>query len=153
MTRIIRLLIAATVAMPVALSAQTPALTVANPVRSTAPAARPSPASAATTTNATAAGGPIAPDYSAAIARYEELVNRYPNFEQIDAATYTLGTLYASQQRWADAARMFERVTAMPNSNFRSEAFFRLGDARFELASRARGEPRRAGFAAAATAY
>ena len=98
-------------------------------------------------------GSPIAPDYSAAIARYEELVNRYPNFEQIDAATYTLGTLYASQQRWADAARMFERVAAMTNSKFRAEAFFRLGDARFELASRQRGEARRLGFATAATAY
>ena len=101
----------------------------------------------------TTSGSPIAPDYSAAIARYEELVNRYPNFEQIDAATYTLGTLYASQQRWADGARMFERVAAMTNSKFRAEAFFRLGDARFELASRQRGEARRLGFASAATAY
>ena len=218
MTRIIRLLIAATVALPVALSAQTPALTVVNSARATAappapldsainrlqdflnrypssplrpnallqlgellvrqadtvfaesqrtagvatrpdstraatptaPAARPSTTAA---TNATAGSGFIAPDYSAAIARYEELVNRYPNFEQIDAATYTLGTLYASGQRWADAARMFERVSGMTNSRFRSEAFFRLGDARFEVASRQRGDPRRAGFAAAATAY
>ena len=218
MTRTIRLLIAATVALPVALSAQTPALTVANSARATAappvpldsainrlqdflnrypssplrpnallqlgellvrqadtvfaesqrtagvatradstrpaaptaPAARPSTTAA---TNATAGSSFIAPDYSAAIARYEELVNRYPNFEQIDAATYTLGTLYASGQRWADAARMFERVSGMTNSRFRTEAFFRLGDARFEVASRQRGDPRRAGFAAAATAY
>src|SRR3954469_7954000 len=221
MTRIIRLLIAATVALPVALSAQTPALTVANSTRATAaapvpldsainrlqdflnrypssplrpnallqlgellvrqadtvfaqgqrttgvatgadstraatptaPAARPSTAPAATTTSTAAGGPPIAPDYSAAIARYEELVNRYPNFEQIDAATYTLGTLYASAQRWADAARMFDSVSGMTNSRFRTEAFFRLGDARFEVASRQRGEPRRTGFAAAATAY
>jgi len=41
----------------------------------------------------------------------------------------------------------------MKNSSFRSEAFFRLGDARFELASRLRGEPRRVAFASAATAY
>src|SRR4029079_6552860 len=61
--------------------------------------------------------------------------------------------LYASQQRWADAARMFEKVSGMANSRFRSEAFFRLGDARFEVASRQRGDPRRTGFAAAATAY
>src|SRR5205807_3547917 len=107
------------------------------------------PAAATPTTS----GSPIAPDYSAAIARYEELVNRYSNFEQIDAATYTLGTLYASQQRWADATRMFERVAGTTNSKFRAEAFFRLGDARFELASRQRGEARRLGFATAATAY
>src|SRR5205085_5791081 len=74
--------------------------------RPAAPATRPSTATPAATSNAAAAaasanGAPIAPDYSAAIARYEELVNRYPNFEQIDAATYTLGTLYATQQRWA----------------------------------------------------
>ena len=220
MTRIARILIAATLALPAALRAQTPVMPVANTTRATAappaaldsailrlqdflnrypssplrpnallqlgellvrqadtvfaqsqraagvtaradsgarpaaPNARPStaaPAVASATT--TANGAPIAPDYSAAIARYEELVNRYPNFEQIDAATYTLGTLYATQQRWADAARMFEKVSAMQNSPFRSEALFRLGDARFELASRQRGEPRRAGFAAASTAY
>ena len=222
MTRIIRVLIAATVALPVALSAQTPAVTVANTTRATAappaaldsailrledfltryptsplrpnallqlgellvrqadtvfaqsqraggvtarpdsarpsaptaPAARPAtPGGNPVTTTNTAGGAPIAPDYSAAIARYEELVNRYPNFEQIDAASYTLGTLYASEQRWADAARMFEKVSSMTNSRFRSEAFFRLGDARFELASRQKGDPRRAGFASAATAY
>jgi TolA-binding protein len=118
--------------------------------RAPAAAARPTPASSAAVSGA---AGAISPDYSAAITRYEELVNRYPNFEQIDAATYTLGTLYASGQRWADAARMFERVAAMTNSKFRPEAFFRLGDARFEIASRQRGEPRRASFASAATAY
>ncbi|HZI84532.1 MAG TPA: tetratricopeptide repeat protein, partial [Casimicrobiaceae bacterium] len=219
MTRIIRLFIAATLVLPVALQAQTPAITVANTARATAapparldsainrlqdflarypasplrpnallqlgellvrqadsafaesqraagvtarpdttraaaPTTRPSPATPpSTAATAAANGAPIAPDYSAAIARYEELVNRYPNFEQIDAATYTLGTLYASGQRWADASRMFEKVTAMANSKFRPEAFFRLGDARFELASRLRGEPRRTAFASAATAY
>src|SRR5438105_1465726 len=219
MTRIIRLFIAAALALPAALPAQTPAMTIANTTRATtappasldsaiarlqdflsryptsplrpnallqlgellvrqadtafaetqraarvsvrsdsgraaAPAARPSPAAPPSTTSAAGGGGggPIAPDYSAAITRYEELVNRYPNFEQIDAASYTLGTLYAAGQRWADATRMFERVSAMPNSKFRSEAFFRLGDSRFELASRQRGEPRRAGFASAAAA-
>jgi len=222
MTRILRVLIAAIVALPAALSAQTPAMTVANTTRATAappaaldsailrledfltryptsplrpnallqlgellvrqadtvfaqsqraagvtarpdsarpstptaPAARPSASGGnpVTTTN-TAGSGPIAPDYSAAIGRYEELINRYPNFEQIDAASYTLGTLYASEQRWADAARMFEKVSSMTNSRFRSEAFFRLGDARFEVASRQKGDPRRAAFASAATAY
>src|SRR5690349_24029222 len=39
----------------------------------------------------------IKPNYSQAIARYEELVRRYPTFEKIDAAQYTLGTLYASE--------------------------------------------------------
>jgi TolA-binding protein len=211
MTRIIRLLIAATLALPAALQAQTPAVNVVNTARATAapPAsldsailrlqdflnryptsplrpnallqlgellvrqadtvfaesqraggvvARPDSARAATSAPATtpssaANGAPIAPDYSAAIARYEELVNRYPTFEQIDAATYTLGTLYASTQRWVDASRMFERVTAMRNSSFRSEAFFRLGDARFEVASRLKGDQRRAGFASASSAY
>jgi TolA-binding protein len=118
-----------------------------------APAVRPSTSSSANAATNNAGSGPIAPDYSAAINRYEELVNRYPTFEQIDAATYTLGTLYASEQRWADATRMFERVSSLQNSPFRGEAFFRLGDSRFELASRQRGDPRRAGFAAAATAY
>ncbi|HKW11492.1 MAG TPA: tetratricopeptide repeat protein [Gemmatimonadaceae bacterium] len=214
MTRIIRLFIAATLAVPAPLAAQTPAVTVANVTPASAPppatldsainrlqdflaryptsplrpnallqlgellvrqadtvfaesqraagvtarpdsgaAARPTPAAPSAAAAATPNGAPIAPDYSAAITRYEELVTRYPNFEQIDAASYTLGTLYASTQRWADAAKMFERVTAMTNSRFRGEAFFRLGDARFELASRQRGDVRRAWFASAATAY
>lgn len=93
------------------------------------------------------------PNYSAAIARYEELVQRYPDFEKIDAAQYTLGTLYASEQRYAQAAQMFERVAAKDSSRFRPEALFRLGDATFELASAARGPERRALFARSATAY
>ena len=68
-----------------------------------------------------------------------------------DAVTYTLGTLYAQQQRYADAARVFESLG--DSSSFRSEALFRLGDAYFEMAAAERGEPRRAGFARAATAY
>src|SRR3954454_8356898 len=127
MTRIIRLLIAATVALPLALSAQTPALTVANSARATAAppvpldsainrlqdflnrypssplrpnallqlgellvrqadtvfaqgqrsaggaVARVDPARAPAAAMPTTSGSPIAPDYSAAIARYEEL--------------------------------------------------------------------------------
>ncbi|HEX2718357.1 MAG TPA: tetratricopeptide repeat protein, partial [Gemmatimonadaceae bacterium] len=95
----------------------------------------------------------IKPDYAPAIRVYEELVRRYPNFEQIDAAAYTLGTLYAGELRYADAARMFEMVAARPDSRFRGEAFFRLGDAYFEMAAGQRGTQRRALFARAAAAY
>src|SRR6185437_5858782 len=42
------------------------------------------------------------PDYAAAVARYEELVGKYPNFVNGDAAAYTLGTLYAADARYAD---------------------------------------------------
>ena len=93
------------------------------------------------------------PDYSAAVARYEELVGKYPNFVDGDAAAYTLGTLYAADARYADAARMFEAVAARPQSSYRAEAYFRLGDARFEQASALRGAPRRAMFVQAADAY
>ena len=95
----------------------------------------------------------VKPDYSAAIARYQELVTRYPDFDRIDAAQYTLGTLYAGEQQYARAAQMFEGVAARDSSRFRPEALFRLGDARFELASAARGAQRRQLFAAAAEAY
>src|SRR5688500_5740187 len=96
---------------------------------------------------------PVRPNYAPAIARYEELVRRYPQFEQIDAAAYTLGTLYAITQRHADAARMFETVAADTGSRFGGEALFRLGDAHFELAASERGAARRTQFARAATAY
>lgn len=97
--------------------------------------------------------GPIKPDYSRAIARYEELVQRYPTFERIDAAQYTLGTLYGQEQRYGDAARMFALVAQHDTSQYRPEALFRLGDARFELAAHTSGEPRRALFAQSAQAY
>lgn len=93
------------------------------------------------------------PDYSAAVSRYEELVAKYPGFVNGDAAGYTLGTLYASDGRYADAARMFELVSAKPQSSYRAEAYFRLGDARFEQASTLRGAPRKAMFVQAADAY
>jgi TolA-binding protein len=99
------------------------------------------------------ANAAIRPDYSSAIRSYEELVTRYPSFEQIDAAMYTLGTLYGSEQRYADAARMFEAVSKMTTSPYRAEAYFRLGDALFEVASRERGDARRARFGQAAAAY
>ena len=93
------------------------------------------------------------PDYAAAVSRYEELVAKYPTFVNGDAAAYTLGTLYAADARYADAARMFQAVAAKPGSSYRGEAYFRLGDARFEQASTLRGAPRRAMFVQAADAY
>ncbi|HET7457137.1 MAG TPA: tetratricopeptide repeat protein [Gemmatimonadaceae bacterium] len=104
---------------------------------------------------AAAAGpeGAIRPDYSAAIPRYEELVRRYPNFDKIDAAAYTLGTLYSFERRYPDAVRMFEIVAGRDSSRYQGESLFRLGDAYFEIASAQRGEPRRASFAKAASAY
>jgi TolA-binding protein len=96
---------------------------------------------------------PIRPSYEPAIARYQDLVQRYPDFSKRDAAAYTLGTLYFSSQRYADAARMFEAVTRDTTSRFRAEAFFRLGDSYFEVAAQQRGAPRRETFARAAQAY
>ena len=107
---------------------------------------------AASQRSGTSADTTSRPDYSAAIARYDELLTAYPKFDRRDAVAYTLGTLYAQQQRYADAVRAFESV-ANDSSSFRSEALFRLGDAYFELAAAERGEPRRAGFARAAAAY
>src|SRR5664279_4216060 len=99
------------------------------------------------------AGALDRPDYDPAIARYAELIAKYPKFDRVDAAEYTLGTLYTAEQRFADAAKMFTAVTAQPASHFRPEAFFRLGDADFELAAKARGDARKALFVQAATAY
>ncbi len=93
------------------------------------------------------------PDYAPAIARYEELIAKYPKFDRLDAAQYTLGTLYTADQRFADAVKMFTAVTLEHSSHFRPESFFRLGDADFELAAKARGDARKALFVQAAIAY
>lgn len=117
---------------------------------------------AAGDTTAAARAAAARPDYSEAIARYEELVRRYPDFERLPAAAYTLGTLYAAEQRFADAARAFRLVTqvdtagadtATVSTQLRAEAFFRLGDAVFEQAAQATGANRRQLFAEAAEAY
>ena len=101
------------------------------------------------------AGGevPDHPDYAPAIGRYVELIQKFPAYPRIDAAAYTLGTLYFADQRNAEAARMFELVTSKEQSHFRPEGYFRLGDADFELAAKLRGEPRKAMFVRAASAY
>ena len=108
---------------------------------------------AAQRASSTGGGAPDRPDYDPAIARYQELIAKYPGFERIDAAAYTLGTLLSANDRNADAAKMFAMVTARPASHYRPEAFFRLGDAQFELAAKARGDARKALFVQAATAY
>ena len=92
------------------------------------------------------------PDYREAIARYQELLTSYPMFERRDAVAYTLGTLYAQEQRYPEAVKAFESL-AGDSSTFKSEALFRLGDSYFEIAANERGEPRRADFARAAAAY
>ena len=92
------------------------------------------------------------PDYREAIARYQELLSAYPNFERRDAVAYTLGTLYSQDERHADAVKVFSTV-ARDSSAFTSEALFRLGDSYFEIASTQRGAARRASFAKAASAY
>ena len=96
---------------------------------------------------------PVHPDYRAAIDRYAELVSRYPQFPRVDAAAYTLGTLYFADAQFANAARMFELVTSRSQSAYRAESFFRLGDARFELASQEREAARKGMFVQAAQAY
>ena len=108
-------------------------------------------------TLAARAEGAIRPDFARAIQVYEELIRRHANFEKLPLAGYTLGTLYMQSQRYADAARAFRLVTEADSSKtsatVRAESFFRLGDAYFELASRARGTERREEFARAAAAY
>ena len=104
------------------------------------------------------AEAPIKPDYREAIARYEELVRGYPEFERRAAAAYTLGALYQGEQRHADAARMFELVVGSEaaeadSAGLLAQSYFRLGDARFELAAAARGAERRTAFGRAAQAY
>src|SRR6185312_516703 len=79
-------------------------------------------AAAGDTSRAARGEGLTHPDYGAAIGRFEELVQRYPGFPQIDGAAYTLGTLYTAGERYADAASMFERVSAMPDSPLRAES-------------------------------
>ena len=50
------------------------------------------------------ADAPIRPNYEPAVVRLEELVRRFPSFSKVDASAYTLGTLYFSAQRYADAS-------------------------------------------------
>ncbi len=93
------------------------------------------------------------PDYTSAIVRLDEFLARYPNDPEADAAAYTAGSLNFTAQRWDDAARAWDRVIADEHSRFRSEAFYRQGETRFEMAIRLAGDARRALLAQASTAY
>ncbi len=97
--------------------------------------------------------GSAHPDYAEPVARYEELVKRYPTFPEIAGAAYTLGTLYSFAHRYANAIPRFELVAAHPQAPQRPEALFRLGDAQFEMAAGQRGDPRLASLRKAITAY
>jgi len=101
----------------------------------------------------TTSAGASHPDYTDAIARYEEIVKKYPQFDQIDGAAYTLGTLYSFDQRYAEAVPMFEMVASKDQSPHKPEALFRLGDAEFEIAANQKGDARLASFGKAASAY
>src|SRR5215469_928417 len=101
----------------------------------------------------TTSSGAAHPDYSDAITRYEEIVKRFPTFDQIDGAAYTLGTLYSFDQRYTAAVPMFEMVAAKDQSSHKAEALFRLGDAQFEIAANQKGDARLASFQKAAAAY
>lgn len=93
------------------------------------------------------------PDYSQAIARYDELLKLFPSDARADAAAYTLGTLAFTSQRYDEAEKAFAIVMTKEGSPYRADAFFRNGDARFEAAAKLAGEARKTGFAGAAAAY
>lgn len=93
------------------------------------------------------------PDYASAIARLDEFLAQYPNDPEADAAAYTVGSLNFTAQRWDEAGRAWERVIADERSRFRSEAFYRQGETRFEQAIRLAGDARRALLAQASAAY
>ena len=93
------------------------------------------------------------PDYSKAIARLDDFLTMYPGDVEADAAAYTLGSLNFTAQRWDESSRAWEWVIADERSHYRSEAFYRLGETRFEMAIRQAGDARRALLATASTAY
>ena len=120
------------------------------------PAATPGDTVTAATPGSIVASATAArPDYSEAIAVLEQLVSRYPDFNRLHEASYTLGTLYMGEAQFANAARAFRAVATEDSAAapLRAEAFFRLGDAVFEQAAQATGARRRALFAEAASAY
>ena len=93
------------------------------------------------------------PDYTGAIARLDEFLKLYGSDPEADAAAYTVGSLNFTMQRWDESARAWERVITDEKSRFRPEAFYRLGETRFEMAIRLAGDARRALLAQASTAY
>lgn len=93
------------------------------------------------------------PDYAPAIARLDEFLAQYPEDPERDAAAYTVGSLNFTSQRWEEAARAWDLVIADERSRFRSEAYYRQGETRFEQAIRQAGDARRALLAQASAAY
>ncbi|MBI3568643.1 MAG: tetratricopeptide repeat protein [Gemmatimonadetes bacterium] len=92
-------------------------------------------------------------DYTAAMGRFDELLRDFPQDSEADAAAYTLGSLAYLSQKYDDAVKAFERILPMEQSRYRAEAYFKHGDAKFELATKGSGDARRALLAQAAQSY
>ena len=92
-------------------------------------------------------------DYAAAMTRFDEFLRDFPQDPEADGVAYTLGSLAFLSQKYDDAVKAFERVLPLEQSRFRAEAFFRHGDARFELATKMSGDARRAALAQASASY
>ena len=93
------------------------------------------------------------PDYAAAMARFDEFLRDFPADGEADAAAYTLGSLAFLAQRYDESVKAFERVLPMEGSPYRAEAFFRHGDAQFEMALKQSGDARKGLLKQSAVSY
>jgi tol-pal system protein YbgF len=65
---------------------------------------------------------------TAARAGFEELLRRYPDFEQASAALYYIGETWAGEKKYAQADSVFQLVVSKyPKANDASTALYKLG--------------------------
>jgi len=72
-------------------------------------------------------------DFTPSILLFRELIERFPNYRQIDGAFYLIGVCYQDMGEDRLALESFERlVVDYPDSDFSQEAWLRIGEHHFE---------------------
>ncbi len=80
---------------------------------------------------------PPTKDYRKSIALYKRIISEFPNYEELGAVYYMLGYTYSDETgRHLDPERAEQTYRALlanvPESTYRAQAYFRLGDIYFE---------------------
>lgn len=75
-------------------------------------------------------------DFTTTIALFERLIEDFPDYRQVDGASYLLAVCLDQMGRWDEAMAQFQSLVATyPESDFAQESWLRIGEYHFEVAA------------------